>query len=107
MHAVHPNARTTPAVRADIARPSEFAGVPATRHDVSTKTVRKERKRGRAGRQDPSARPRKRPCRTFEDERAIARACCRATGFPVDDLTFVVRLGKTRGPWTGGGPVER
>ena len=46
MLAIHPNARTTPAIRAEIARSAE----PARRHGVSTETVRKWRKRGVAGR---------------------------------------------------------
>ncbi len=46
MHAIHPNARTTPAVRAEIARSSEPTGVLAQRFGVSTETIRKWRKRG-------------------------------------------------------------
>ncbi len=61
MHAIHPNARTTPAVRAEIARSSEPTGVLARRYGVSTETVRKWRKRGPADCQDRSARPHKRP----------------------------------------------
>ncbi len=41
MHAIHPNARTTPAVRADIARSHEPSGVLARRYGVSTETIRK------------------------------------------------------------------
>src|SRR3712207_8863354 len=36
MHSIHPNARTTPAVRAEIARSSESSGVLARRFGVST-----------------------------------------------------------------------
>src|SRR5215217_914447 len=43
---IHPNARTTPAVRAEIARSGEPSGVLAKRYGVSTETVRKWRKRG-------------------------------------------------------------
>ncbi|HYO23892.1 MAG TPA: IS481 family transposase, partial [Lacipirellulaceae bacterium] len=43
MHSVHPNARTTPAVRAEIARSSEPTGVLAQRYSVSTETIRKWR----------------------------------------------------------------
>ena len=49
MLAIHPNARTTPAVRAEIARSGEPTGELARRYGVSTETVRKWRKR-RAGR---------------------------------------------------------
>ncbi len=44
---IHPNARTTPAVRAEIARSAEPSGVLARRYGVSAETVRKWRKRGR------------------------------------------------------------
>ena len=90
MHAIHPNARTTPAVRAEIARSAEPTGVLARRFGVSTETVRKWRKRGPADCQDRSARPHKLPWKASEEERAIVGALRRATGFPLDDLTFVV-----------------
>ena len=41
MHAIHPKARTTPAVRAEIARSREPTGVLAQRYSVSTETIRK------------------------------------------------------------------
>ena len=90
MHAIHPNARTTPAVRAEIARSSEPTGVLAHRYGVSTETIRKWRERGPADCQDRSARPHKLPWKASEEERAIVCALRRATGFPLDDLTFVV-----------------
>src|SRR4028119_1512589 len=90
MHSVHPNARTTPAVRAEIARSSEPSGVLAQRYSVSTETIRKWRKRGPDACQDRSARPHKLPWKASEEERAIVCALRRATGFPLDDLTFVV-----------------
>src|SRR5215212_3712788 len=90
MHALHPNARTTPAVRAEIARSSEPTGVLAQRFGVSTETIRKWRMRGLADREDRSARPHKLPWKASEEERAIVCALRRATGFPLDDLTFVV-----------------
>jgi transposase InsO family protein len=90
MHSVHPNARTTPAVRAEIARSSEPTGVLARRYSVSTETIRKWRKRGPDACQDRSARPHKLPWKASEEERAIVCALRRSTGFPLDDLTFVV-----------------
>src|SRR5215207_5241255 len=90
MLAIHPNARTTPAVRAEIARSQEPTGVLARRYGVSTETVRKWRRRGVADCQDRSARPHKLPWKASEEERAIICALRRATGFPLDDLTFVV-----------------
>src|SRR5688572_20182388 len=90
MHAIHPNARTTPAVRAEIARSSEPTGVLAKRFGVSTETIRKWRKRGPDDCQDRSARPHTLPWKASEEERAIVCALRRATGFPLDDLTFVV-----------------
>ena len=50
MPAIHPKARTTPAVRAEIARSREPIGVLAQRYSVSTETIRKWRKRGPATR---------------------------------------------------------
>jgi transposase InsO family protein len=91
MLAIHPNARTTPAVRAEIARSGEPTGVLARRFGVSTETIRKWRKRGAADCRDRSSRPRKLPWKASEEERAVVCALRRATGFPLDDLTFVVR----------------
>src|ERR671913_417103 len=90
MLSIHPNARTTPAVRAEIARSRESSGVLARRFGVSTETIRKWRKRGPADCQDRSARPHKLPWKASEEERAIVCALRRATGFPLGDLTFVV-----------------
>jgi transposase InsO family protein len=90
MLAIHPNARTTPAVRAEIARSAEPTGILAKRYGVSTETIRKWRQRGPADCQDRSARPHKLPWKASEEERAIVCALRRATGFPLDDLTFVV-----------------
>src|SRR4028119_1797755 len=90
MHSVHPNARTTPAVRAEIARSSELTGVLAQRYSVSTETIRKWRKRCPTNCQDRSARPHKLPWKAREEKRAIVCALRRSTGVPLDDLTFVV-----------------
>src|SRR3954453_19898213 len=90
MPTIHPKARTTPAVRAEIARSIEPTGVLARRYGVSTETIRKWRKRGAADCQDHSSRPHKLPWKATEEERAIVCALRRATGFPLDHLTFVV-----------------
>ena len=90
MLAIHPNARTTPAVRAEIARSGELTGELARRYGVSTETVRKWRKRGPAECRDRSSRPHKLPWKASGEERAVVCALRRATGFPLDDLTFVV-----------------
>jgi len=90
MPTIHPKARTTPAVRAEIARATEPTGVLARRYGVSTETIRKWRKRGPGDCQDHSSRPHKLPWKATEEERAIVCALRRATGFPLDDLTFVV-----------------
>lgn len=90
MLSIHPNARTTPAVRAEIARSSERSGVLADRYGVSAETVRKWRKRGAAACQDRSSRPHRLPWKASEEERAVVCELRRATGFPLDELTFVV-----------------
>ena len=91
MLSIHPNARNTPAVRAEIARSAEPTGELARRFGVSTETVRKWRKRGVTECRDRSSRPHKLPWKASEEERAIVCVLRRATGFPLDDLTFVVR----------------
>jgi transposase InsO family protein len=91
MLAIHPNARTTPVVRAEIARSTEPTGALARRYGVSTETIRKWRKRGPVDCRDRSSRPHKLPWKASEEERAVVCALRRATGFPLDDLTFVVR----------------
>ncbi len=88
---IHPCARTTPAVRAEIARSTAPTGVLARRHGVSTETVRKWRRRGPEDCCDRSARPHKLPWKASEEERAVVCELRRATGFPLDDLTFMVR----------------
>src|SRR4028119_2291757 len=87
---IHPNARTTPVVRAEIARSDEPSGVLARRFGVSTETVRKWRKRGPDDCLDHSARPHRLPWKATEEERAVVCALRRATNFALDDLTFVV-----------------
>src|SRR4051812_36193008 len=90
MPTIHPKACTTPAVRAEIARSREPTGVLAQRYSVSTETIRKWRKRGPGDCHDHSSRPHKLPWKATEEGRAIVCALRRATGFPLDDLTFVV-----------------
>src|SRR3954465_11132522 len=91
MLSIHPNARTTPAVRAEIARSGGPTGELARRYGVSTETVREWRKRGPGDCLDRSARPHKLPWKASGEERAVVCALRRATGFPLDDLAFVVR----------------
>jgi transposase-like protein len=71
MMQIHPQARTTPAVRAEIARSTEPTSVVAKRYGVSDETVRKWRKRGEQACQDRSSRPKRLPWRATEEERAI------------------------------------
>ena len=87
---IHPNARTTPAVRAEIARSGEPSGVLAKRYGVSTETVRKWRKRGPEDCLDRSAKPHRLPWKATDEERAVVCALRRSTDFALDDLTFVV-----------------
>src|SRR3954469_24623107 len=91
MLSIHPNARTTPAVRAEIARSGGPTGELARRYGVSTETVREWRKRGPDDCLDRSARPHKLPWKASGEERAVVCALRRATGFPLDDLAFLVR----------------
>jgi transposase InsO family protein len=91
MLAIHPNARTTPAVRVEIAGSAEPTGELAKRYGVSSETIRKWRKRGVADCRDRSSRPHRLPWKASEEERAVVCALRRATGFPLDDLAFVVR----------------
>ena len=91
MYQIHPNARTTPAVRAAIARSTEPSGVMAKRYGVSTETIRKWRKRGGDDCQDHASRPQHLRWRASEEERAIVCELRRMTGFPLDDLTFTLR----------------
>src|SRR3954470_6687526 len=90
MHAIHPNARTTPAVRAEIARSTERSGLLARRYGVSAETIRKWRRRGPDDCLDHSARPHRLPWKATEEERAVVCALPRATNFALDDLPFVV-----------------
>ena len=87
---IHPNARTTPATRAEIARCTEPSGTVARRYGISAETVRKWRKRGAADCLDRSARPHRLPWKASDEERAVVCALRQATNFALDDLTFVV-----------------
>jgi transposase-like protein len=71
---IHPNARTTPVTRAEIARSSEPGGVLAKGYGVSTETIRKWRKRGTSDCLDRSARPHKLPWKATDEERAVVSA---------------------------------
>jgi transposase-like protein len=68
---IHPNARTTPAVRAEIARSGEPSGVLARRYGVSSETIRKWRKRGPDDCLDHSAKPHRLPWKAKDEERAV------------------------------------
>src|SRR4051812_46446441 len=87
---IHPNARTTPVIRAEIARSKEPTGLLAQRYGVSTETIRKWRKRGVEDCLDHSARPHQLPWKATEEERAVVCALRRITNFALDDLTFVI-----------------
>jgi transposase len=91
MHQIHPNARTTPAIRAEIARSSEPSGLLARRYGVSAETIRKWRKRGVADCLDRSAKPHRLPWKATDEERAVVCLLRERTNFALDDLTFVVR----------------
>jgi hypothetical protein len=58
---IHPNARTTPVTRAEIARSSEPSGTLAKRYGVGAETIRKWRKRGAGDCQDCKIAPKSDP----------------------------------------------
>src|SRR3954471_13110397 len=87
---IHPNARTTPVTRAEIACSHERTGALAQRYGVSTETIRKWRKRGAADCLDHSARPHHLPWKATEAERAVVCTLRRVTNFARDGLTFVI-----------------
>src|ERR687885_59830 len=87
---IHPNARTTPVTRAEIAGSRERSGILAQRYGVSTETIRKWRKRGAADCLDHSARPHQLAWKATDEERAIVCTLRRVTNFALDDLTFVI-----------------
>ena len=90
MLSIHPNARTTPAVRAEIARSSEPTGELA---GATGSAPRPSASGASAGPGTASTAPpvrHKLPWKASEEERAVVCALRRATGFPLDDLTFVV-----------------
>ena len=91
MYQIHPNARTTPDVRTEIARSTEPSGELAKRYGVSTETIRKWRKRGTEDCRDRSSRPRHLRWRATDKERAIVCHLRRMTGFALDDLTFTLQ----------------
>src|SRR6202012_4499419 len=88
MPQIHPNARTTPVTRAEIAHSRERTGILAQRYGVSTETIRKWRKRGAADCLDHSARPHQLPCKATEEERAIVCTLRRVTHVALDGLTL-------------------
>lgn len=88
---IHPNARTTPAVRAEIAASDEPTGALSQRYGISTETARKWRRRGPADCVDHSSRPRHLRWRATADERRLVCRLRRDTRFPLDDLTALVR----------------
>src|SRR4051812_33191315 len=87
---IHPNARTTPVTRAEIAGSHERSGVLAQRYGVSTETIRKWRQRGAADCLDHAARPHQLPWKATEEERAVVCTLRRVSNFALDDLTFVI-----------------
>ena len=68
---IHPNVRTAPAIRAEIARSTEPSGTLARRFGVSSETIRNWRKRGSSDCLDHSARPHKLPWKATDEEHII------------------------------------
>ena len=91
MHQIHPQARTTPVVRAEIARSTEETSVLARRFGISDETVCKWRKPDVEGCTNRSSRPLSLAWKATKEERAIVCHMRRATEFGLDDLTFALR----------------
>jgi hypothetical protein len=94
MPQIHPNARTTPVTRAEIARSHEPSGALARRYGVSTETIRKWRRRGPGDCLDRSARPHRLPWKATEEgskrrfeRRRLARWSARCAGPPTSPST--------------------
>src|SRR3954463_6111580 len=87
---LHPNARTTPVTRAEIAGSHERTGILAQRYGVSTETIRQWRKGGAADYLDHSPRPHPLPRKPTEQGRSIVGTLRGVTTFALDDLTFVI-----------------
>ena len=83
---IHPNARTTPAVRAEIARSDEPSGMLANRYGVSSETIRKWRKRGPEDCLDHSARPHTLPWKATDGLAHCAEPCRGLRPAPGDQL---------------------
>src|SRR3954468_4782390 len=98
---IHPNARTTPVTRAEIARSAEPTGALAQRYGVSTETIRKWRKRGTADCLDHSARPHRLPWKATEEERALVCALRRTEVAPVSWTSERLRSRSPRWPRRG------
>src|SRR3954464_3226486 len=86
---IHPNARTRPVTRAEIAGSHERTGILAQRYGVSTETIRKWRKRGAADCLDHAARPHQLAWKATEEERAIVCTLRRVTILALYVLAFV------------------
>ncbi len=90
MPSIHPEARTTPTVRVEIARSHNPTGVLAKTLWREHRDYRQVAQAGSRGLSGPYGRPHKLPWKATDEERAIVCALRQATGFPLDDLTFVV-----------------
>ena len=84
MLAIHPQAHTAPAVRAEISSSHDSSGVLAKRYGVSTETIRKWRKRGLDACHDRSARPHKLPWCASDRS---APSCARSAAPPASPST--------------------
>jgi len=89
--ALHKNARTTPAVRAEIATSSQTASVLAQRHGITEQTICKWRKREvLGGRAHTAHRLRQQTALTPAQEMIVVHLR-RTLRLPLDDLLAVTR----------------
>ena len=89
MSQVHPQARTTPLIRAEVKAATGSQGELAARYNISVATVRKWQNRDQA--QDRSHRPHKLSTTLTQAQEAVVVELRRTLCLPIDDLLVITR----------------